>query len=121
MNVVIVSPEQATPVSFNGSHLSLGRQNCDVWLRSALSGLCSLPMDVVIFLPGCSPEQKAMAREKTKPVMGRVVDLDIKDNIEQMASYICDRNTQNHTHDGDPPDKNEVARWIKEYVNGQSL
>jgi hypothetical protein len=76
MNIVIVSREQASPVSFDGTHLSLGRADCDVWLRSAISGLLSLPMDVVIFLPGCSDAQKAAAIPKTFPVNGKVVDLD---------------------------------------------
>jgi len=75
MNIVIVAPEQPSPVSFTGTHLSLGRANCDVWLRSALSGLKSLPMDLVIFLPGCTEEQKLWATEKTKPVNGRTIDL----------------------------------------------
>jgi hypothetical protein len=74
-NIVIVSPERATPVSFDGSCLDLGRAEARVWLRSALSGLKSLQMHLVVFLPGCTDEQKRLATERTRVVDGKIIDL----------------------------------------------
>jgi hypothetical protein len=46
MNVMIVTPK-AVP---GPSHISL--PGYDVWLRSAISGLISLPVDILVFCSG---------------------------------------------------------------------
>jgi GTPase len=47
----------------------------DVWLRSAISGLCSLPVNVLILAPGLTDEQRQMAIEKTRCTRGVIYEL----------------------------------------------
>ena len=77
MNVVIISPTTQRAEVHSSQHVHVGGVGFeyDVWLRSALSGLMSLPMHCVILMPGCSEEQKQWARAKARPVNGKVVDL----------------------------------------------
>ncbi len=74
MNVMIVTPKpiQGTRRFEIGEH--------DVWFRSALSGLVSLPVDILILAPGCTEEQRRLAMEKIRPTGGRCYELhEIKD------------------------------------------
>lgn len=60
MNIVIVFPQPPTGVP---SHFKCGDD--DVWIRSRVSGLRCLPVDTLVMMPGCSPEQIQVAVDKT--------------------------------------------------------
>jgi hypothetical protein len=69
MNIMLVTPKQLP----GPSHVQIGPH--DLWLRSALSGLISLPVDILVHAPGISREQALLSAEKTRPTLGKIYKL----------------------------------------------
>ena len=63
MNIVLVTPHRVP----GPKQIPLAQGN--FWIRSALSELRSLSIDILIFMPGCSEEQRAVAIDKTRAVL----------------------------------------------------
>jgi len=70
MNIMLVTPKQL-PAPL---HTKIG--NHDLWLRSGLSGLRALPVDILVLMPGLSQEQKLTAAERTRATLGKIYQLE---------------------------------------------
>ena len=68
MNIVIVFPTHPDGVP---KHFTCGED--DIWIRSEISGLKALIIDVLILLPGCSEEQRSIAIDKTKAANNPII------------------------------------------------
>jgi hypothetical protein len=69
MNVMIVTPEQLPGTSY----LKIGDNN--IYLRSSISGLMFVPVDLLILAEGLSEKQRTYARLRTVGVGGKIIDI----------------------------------------------
>jgi hypothetical protein len=84
MNILIISRK---PLGIP-SHVET--PDYDIFFRSRPSGLKTLPADYAICLPGCTPEQIALATERTRPVGGEIMILNAAIGYE--PGDVCNRN-----------------------------